>query len=201
MDNDKPNVKRSLLKTSMNPQRALGMALAAGLMVGLTACTNILETPKTAVYLSEQFEGDETFSRLFDGNAQQVCEAARRTLLSQGYVIQLAQTESVRATKRFQPNGDSHVEIAFTVVCVSDAHMQTTATAFVSAQQDTYTLKKSANSANIGVSALGSISVPLPSSSDSLVKVGSETIPAGEFYDRFFSLTHRMLREVVGPEG
>jgi hypothetical protein len=185
----------------MNPRRTFALALAAGLIAGLTACTNILETPKTAVYMDEQFRGDETFSRLFDGNSQNVCEAARRTLLSQGYVINLAQPESIRAMKRFQPNGDSHVEIVFTVVCVSDAHTQTTATAFVSAQQDTYTLKKSANSANIGVSALGSISVPLPSSSDSLVKVGSETIPAGEFYDRFFSLTHRMLRDMAGPDG
>ena len=44
-------------------------------------------------------------------------------------------------------------------------------------------------------SALGSISVPLSSTQDSLVKVASETIPAGEFYDRFFILMQRMLRE------
>ena len=37
--------------------------------------------------------------------------------------------------------------------------------------------------------------MPLSSTDDSLVKVASETIPAGEFYDRFFTLMQRMLRE------
>jgi hypothetical protein len=43
------------------------------------------------------------------------------------------------------------------------------------------------------VSAIGSVSLPLSSNDDSLVKVASETIPAGEFYDRFFQLVDRYL--------
>ena len=44
-----------------------------------------------------------------------------------------------------------------------------------------------------GVGALGSLSLPLTASDDSMVKVASETIPAGQFYDRFFALIERYL--------
>lgn len=147
------------------------------------------------VYQRESFSAEETFSRLFDADVDATCEAARRALLSQGYVISKAESGVVRGAKHFQPAGEVHVEIAFNVVCVSDGPKQQIATAYVSAQQDRYALKKSNQAASLGVSALGSISVPLSSSEDSLVKVASETIPAGEFYDRFFVLMQRMLRE------
>jgi len=150
---------------------------------------------KAAVYQNERFQADETYSRLFDGSVDEACEAARRALLSQGYVITNAQSGLVNGSKRFQPEGEVHVEINFNVVCVADGRDGKLATAYVSAQQDRYTLKKSQNSASIGVSALGSISMPLSSTQDSMVKVASETIPAGEFYDRFFALMHKLLRE------
>ena len=151
--------------------------------------------PKKSVYQGESFAAEETFSRLFDANVDDTCEAARRALLSQGYVISKAGGGLVQGSKSFQPEGEVHVEIGFHVVCVSDGPKQQVATAYVSAQQDRYALKKNPQAASLGVSALGSISVPLSSTQDSLVKVASETIPAGEFYDRFFTLMQRMLRE------
>lgn len=151
------------------------------------------------VYQRESF-AEETFSRLFDANVESTCEAARRALLSQGYVISKAESGVVRGAKHFQPGGEAHVEIAFNVVCVGDGPKQQIATAYVSAQQDRYALKKSNQAASLGVSALGSISLPMTSSDDSLVKVASETIPAGEFYDRFFTLMQRMLRENTSTE-
>ncbi|MDC8785546.1 DUF2242 domain-containing protein [Roseateles koreensis] len=156
--------------------------------------------PRGSVYQNERFQSDETFSRLFDASVDDTCEAARRTLLSQGYVITNAPGGSVNGLKRFQPDGEVHVEINFNVVCVPDGRNDKITTAYVSAQQDRYALKKSPNSASLGVSALGSISVPLSASDDSLVKVASETIPAGEFYDRFFSLMQKMAVERAGDK-
>lgn len=171
---------------------------AAALLGGCAIAPSIVSTtPKTPVYQNEKFQSDETFSRLFDASVAQTCEAARRALLSQGYVITSANTGAVMASKRFQPEGEVHVELSFNVVCVPDGRNAKIATAFVSAQQDRYAIKKSANPTSIGVSALGSISVPLSSSQDSLVKVASETVPAGEFYDRFFHLMQRMLGEAA----
>lgn len=156
---------------------------------------------KRAVYQNERFQSDETFSRLFDADVDTTCEAARRALLSQGYVISNAQSGLINGAKRFQPEGEVHVEIGFTVVCVPDGKAGTPlSTVYVSAQQDRYTLKKSPNSTSIGVSAIGSISVPLSSTQDSLVKVASETIPAGEFYDRFFALMQRLVKEQAADQ-
>lgn len=166
----------------------------------LTACGSSPSQRTVNVYKNERFQSDETFSRLFDGNVDDTCEAARRALLSQGYVIAKAQKGVLGGTKHFQPDGEVHVEITFNIVCVPDGRADAIATAYVSAQQDRYAVKRSTNPTSIGVSAIGSISVPLSSSEDSLVKVASETIPAGEFYDRFFALMAKMLREQTGDK-
>lgn len=147
------------------------------------------------VYHNERFENGETYSRLFDAPVEQTCEAARRALLSQGYIITGTPAGKVTAVKRFQPEGERHVELSFTVVCVPEGNQGLLATAFATAQQDNYVVKKSASSTSIGVSAIGSISVPLAAQMDGVVKVGSETIPAGPFYDRFFALMQHMLRD------
>lgn len=172
----------------------LAAALAAALMAG---CGSFGGGPahKNSVYQSERFASDETFSRLFDASVQDTCEAARRALLSQGYVINAALPDSISGTKRFQPEGEVHVEISFTIVCVPEGGGGKLATAYVSALQDRYNVKRSANSTSLGVSAIGSISVPLSSTSESLVKVASETIPAGQFYDRFFALMQRLIAQ------
>ena len=173
-------------------------ALGLGLVLSGCGVLPAREGPK--VYQGERFTADETFSRLFDANVEDTCEAARRALLSQGYVISKADAGLVRGAKRFQPEGEVHVEIAFNIVCVGDGPKQEIATAYVSAQQDRYAIKKTPQAATLGVSALGTISLPMSSSHDSLVKVASETIPAGEFYDRFFALVQRMLRENASTE-
>ena len=149
--------------------------------------------PPPSVYQGERFQSDETFSRLFDASVDDTCEAARRALLSQGYIIGAARGDALTGSKRFQPEGEVHIEISFHVVCVAEGQGGALATAYVSAQQDRYALKKLPNNTSVGVGMLGSISVPLSSSEDSLVKVGSETIPAGQFYERFFALMQHQL--------
>jgi hypothetical protein len=181
-----------------------------GLIVAITAvlsgCGAVSSLPgyigphRPPVYLTENFQSDETFSRLFDGNVADTCEAGRRALLSQGYVITPSLPGNVNGRKRFQTDGEVHVEISITVVCVPDGRNDLVTTAYVSAQQDRYSLKKITNSTGVGVGAFGSISVPMFSTDDSLVKVASETIPAGVFYDRYFALMQRLLTERSGDK-
>lgn len=154
-------------------------------------------TKKVTVYQNEGFQADETYSRLFDASPAAACEAARRALLGQGYLMSKVTPDAISATKSFQPEGDVHVQIVFNVVCVPEGKAAKVATTYVNAIQDRYALKKTSNSASLGVSALGSVSIPLSSNDDSLVKVASETIPAGQFYDRFFALMQRNLDEQV----
>ncbi len=186
--------------SSSRPSRPVAQRPLAATIVlaalALSACSSARmlggEPNRPPVYAGETFAANETFSRLFDAPVGEACESARRALLSQGYVISRADTRLVQGSKRFQPEGEVHVELSFHIVCAAES--ERTSTMFVSAQQDRYTLKKNPNAASVGISALGSISVPVGSTEDSLVKVASETVPAGAFYDRFFGLVQRMLR-------
>jgi hypothetical protein len=164
----------------------------AALALVLAACQT--QPAKVLVYQDERFELNEAYSRLFDAPPDRTCEAARRALLSQGYLVGPAsRPRSLQARKHFQPEGDVHVEIEFNVFCVPDGAVST---AYASAIQERYVLKRSANAASVGVNAIGSVSIPLGSNEDSLVKAGSETIAGGKFYDRFFVLVERYLREL-----
>ncbi|SFB70728.1 DUF2242 domain-containing protein [Collimonas sp. OK412] len=165
----------------------------AALLVALAGALAACSTAKPKVYQGEEFSETSTFSHDFAKSSADTCEAARRTLLSQGYIIKQAKDDLVDGHKHFQPESDVHVEIEFHVVCAANDKQGKNSTLFVSATQDRYALKKTNNSASVGLSVLGSVSMPIGSTSDSLVKVASETIPAGQFYDRFFGLIEHYL--------
>jgi hypothetical protein len=171
--------------------------LACAVCIAVTACAG---SRGPRVYEQESFDGRAGFSREFVASPVDTCNAARRVLLSEGYVATMANPEQLQAHKRFQPDGETHVQIEFNLVCAPSARTLPTAALFVSAVQDRYTVKKSSTSASVGVGPIGSISLPISSSSDSLVKVASETIPAGAFYERFFDGVERVLAEQKGLE-
>lgn len=158
---------------------------------GLVACNTLV--PVKPLPQQEQFASNDTFSRMFDASPAQTCEAARRALLSQGYLITTNNNELVQGTKSFQPDTDTHVQMEIRVVCTPETRDGKVTLGFVTALQDRYALKKSNNSASLGVGALGSVSLPFSSSSDAMIKVGSETITSDPFYDRFFALVQRYL--------
>ena len=64
---------------------------------------------------------------------------------------------------------------------------------YVTAWEDQYVVKKSGTSSSLGVSALGSISLPIGGSEESLVKVGVATVRDPGFYERFHGLLARQL--------
>ena len=64
---------------------------------------------------------------------------------------------------------------------------------FANAEQTLYTVKKTSSSASVGVGVVGSISLPIGQSQDSLIKIGAETVPARPFYQRFFALVRQDL--------
>jgi hypothetical protein len=169
----------------------------------MTALSSACTTDKAKVYQGEEFHAAGMYSHQFPGNAVATCEAARRALLSQGYVVADIKADTVNGQKSFQPDSDTHVEISFHVVCVSDDAKGVTSTAFVNALQDRYAIKKTPSSASLGVGAVGAVSLPFGSSDDSLVKIASETIPPGPIYDRFFAMTGQYLTKIgldFGPE-
>ena len=186
---DKGPVQTLKLQSTSLRLRAAAAA-AAALAVVLSGCGSAgkVFAPQ------EKFGSVATYSRLFDAPAQHTCEAARRALLSQGYIVQSDRADLVEGKKNFQPEADSHLQIMIRVVCVPETADGTVSLGFVTALQDAYTLKKTNNSASLGVGGLGSVSVPFNTGGgESLVKVGSQTIADNDFYESFFDLVKRYL--------
>ncbi len=181
--------------------RLSGLPVGRAILIALSVLAAGCTSTESAVYQKEAFGTTGVFSREYAANAIATCEAARRALLSQGYIVADVKADLVNGQKSFQPAADSHVEVAFHVVCVSDSPEGNKSTVFVNALQDRYAIKKTSSSASVGVGALGAVSLPFGSSDDSLVKVASETIPAGPLYERFFGLTDKYLKQLGADYG
>ena len=78
------------------------------------------------------------------------------------------------------------LQMVICVVCARKSADCKVSLGFVTTLQESYALKKSNNSASLGSCANGSVSLPLTSGSDSMVKVSSATMSSDGFYDRFF---------------
>jgi hypothetical protein len=174
------------------PYRFRQLSVLCAVAAVLAACGSSAPTP---LYQQEQFDVEKSpYAHTFHAKSDATCEAARRALLSQGYVSSSPRADTIDGSKNFQPSNDSHVVISFHVVCAEANADGTSSTAYVNAVQDRYTLKKTSTSASVGLSILGSVSLPIGSGDDSMVKVASETIPAGVFYERYFNLVDHFLK-------
>jgi len=176
---------------------AIFIGFALLICLPLSAC----HTTKKAPLHKDDFGNADMFTYSVPGTGKSACEAARRAILSQGYIVNEANDSNVKARRKFQSDEETHVEIEFNIVCASNSRGSNSATLFVNAVKDRYSLKKSSSSASLGVGGLGSISLPFSESNESLVKVASETISDTTLYARYFELVERYLDDVnVEPE-
>ncbi len=146
-----------------------------------------------AVYTSESFAIDSPFKVKLDDEVDTACESARRALLGQGYLIESSNSEGIKARKAYKSEDDQNTFIEMTIVCLPERNGSTL---FATGVLSAYALKKSTSSASVGLSALGSISLPIGQSADSLVKVSEETINDKDFYQRFFAAVDNTLGEM-----
>jgi hypothetical protein len=172
---------------------------SAGFVLALMSVLSACSAPKPSYQLEQFNAGSSPYVHQFPAKAAVTCEAARRALLSQGYIATSTRFDLVEGTKNFQSAKESHAVIDFHVVCTSDDPGSNTSTAYVNAVQDQYSLKKSNTSASVGLSVFGSLSLPIGSSDDAMVKIASETIPPGVFYDRFFALVGHYIDAAAQP--
>jgi hypothetical protein len=158
-----------------------GMALATVL---LAACGS------SPVYEQESFNPGTPYQYPVAAESAAVCEAARLALLSQGYAAVVVAVDQLKGSKDFQPAEDVHAVIEFNVTCAST---RTGTMLYANALEKRYKLKKNSTSAGLSVPTLGSISVPLGGSTDSMVMVSSQTISDPDFYKRFYGLIDKQL--------
>lgn len=168
--------------------RRIVFPLFATLKAVLAGCSS----PKP-VYEREDFAQSDTYSRSVPAASSAACDAGRRALLSQGYNIDKYEPSRVTGHKNFEGEDGQHTQISFNVECASDGGANERATVFANAVQDRYSIKRTGNSASVGVSVLGQVSMPFGGSDDSLVKTASQTVTRPKFYDGFFQLLQRFL--------
>ncbi|RYG14310.1 MAG: DUF2242 domain-containing protein [Burkholderiales bacterium] len=163
--------------------RSLPLALV--LVASLAAC-GANRTKEEPAPLGETFGAEDTYSRSYAVPPATACEATRRALLGQGYVIGKLSPEAVEAGKNFQPESDVHTQLKVLATCVP--RTEGGSIVFINAVQDLYALKSQSNSASVGVGMLGSVSLPVPmgSGNANLVRVGSNTVQNQDFYRRLF---------------
>lgn len=150
--------------------------------------------------LGETFGAGDTYSRTYAVPPATACEATRRALLGQGYVIGKTDDDTLQATKSFQPESDIHTQLKVRATCL--AQPGGGAIVFVNAVQDRYVLNTSVKSASVGVSMLGSVSLPIGTSGGDLVRVATNTVQNEDFYRRFFERVAAFIpsTEGLGPE-
>jgi len=170
---------------SPSPFPCRSIALAAVVAASLAACGSGGDKSE-APPLGETFGAGDTYSRSYDATPATACEATRRALLGQGYVIAKRALETLEATKVFQPQSDTHTRLNVRATCVPTTDAG--AIVFINAVQDRYALKSQSSSASVGVSMIGSVSLPVPigGSNANLVRVGSNTVQNQDFYGRLF---------------
>lgn len=162
----------------------------AALAFLLTACGS---TPNNAAYEQENFIQNQTYSRSVKASYRVACDAGRRALLSQGYSIDKSTGDTVSGHKNFVDGEGRNTQITFNVNCAPDSTGPNDSQVFANAIQDSFSLKKSTTAASVGVSILGSVSLPFMSSDDALVKTSSVTVTRPQFYSGFFDLLHQYL--------
>ncbi|HRH73038.1 MAG TPA: DUF2242 domain-containing protein, partial [Zoogloea sp.] len=81
------------------------------LSFSLAACSSLSSKPKDESYKLENFAPDSPYEQSFEVSPTAACEAGRRALLSQGYLIDDSKAESVRARKYFQPDRGTQVQL------------------------------------------------------------------------------------------
>lgn len=166
----------------------------------LVACAQLTGASTPLVdYQPEAFDST-AHVRHFAASPTLTCEAARRALLSQGYVVTLAEPQQITGRKYFQPVSEHHVQLEFRVVCASESERTGATVAFVSGLKEQYVLRKVKESASVGVGGLGSLSLPIEGSMDSMVKVASQTVTDASLYERFFDLLSVYLDKAVDPK-
>lgn len=170
----------------MAASRTLILALLLPASLALSACGMMRGAPKDAAAPIEN-----TYHKQVQEDAQTACAAATRALLGDGYLTEPSSGETVKGRKAWRSDGERNTIIEMTVICLPDPSGGSTL--YANGLRSTYELKKSATPASIGVSVIGSVSLPIGQNVESMVKTGDETITDRQFYGKFFMAVEGIL--------
>lgn len=144
----------------------------------------------------EAFQADSRHRRDFSATAAPVCEAARRVLLGDGYIVAGSADQNLIGVKEFQIEKNRHAILRLYVTCSQRA---SGSTLFVTATEEHFDVKTSRQSTSIGVPLVAPISISSESAVDNQVKTRGETVTDRDFYERFYRAVQQELGRSPNP--
>jgi hypothetical protein len=161
---------------------------------GLAFCLMLAACGANSARITQDsFSADSPYKSRLDSNSTVACESARRALLGDGYIIDISSKENVKGRKAYRTESDRSTFIEMNVVCAQDPDGSMV---YANGVLSTYDVKRSGASASVGVSALGSVSLPFGQSAESMVKTSEDTIREKEFYRRFFNAVKVVMARI-----
>ncbi|MGK0674678.1 MAG: DUF2242 domain-containing protein [Halothiobacillaceae bacterium] len=180
----------------LHASHTLSIGLLLALSLALSACVGLGSRTASKGPSSPD---DSPFQKQFAVDAQTACAAANRALLGDGYLTDTLSADKIKGRKSYRNDSERSTVVEMTVVCLPDPDGGSTL--YANGLRSTYDLKKSATPASIGVSVIGSVSLPIGQGADSMVKTTDETITEREFYRKFFIAVESILQSMGAETG
>ena len=175
-----------MMKAVFRAKRAMTLGLVILVSALLGACST---TKPPRAYQDESFKVDTPFQYYSSREPEAACEIGKRALLSQGYLLEDTKALSIRGEKVFQPIGEQVIKLSINLACLPSS---LGAVIYANAMETHFELKSRGNSASVGVSGFGSLSLPWSAEKDTLTKTGESTVTEPGFYQRLFELIKTM---------
>ena len=138
----------------------------------------------------EEFAAAARHRRDYAVAAAILCDAARRAMLGDGYVVTRSEDGRLFGGKEFQVDDNRHAILNLYVNCESRAGG---ATLFVTANEEHFDVKATRQSSSIGFPVLAPLYFGTLREADSQVKIRGETVTENAFYERYYRAVQREL--------
>lgn len=139
---------------------------------------------------NEEFAADARHQRDFSVAATTLCDAARRVLLGDGYLVSRTENLSLVGAKEFQIEEQQHAILSVHANCEQRVGGSTL---YVTATEDHYDVKAIRQSSSIGFPMVAPIYYGTQSEANGQVKTHGETVGERGFYERFYRAVQRQL--------
>ena len=138
----------------------------------------------------EEFASEARHRRDFAVAAPSLCDAARRAMLGDGYIVTRSEDGPLLGGKEFQVDENRHAILNLYVNCEPRAGG---ATLFVTATEEHFDVKATRQSSTIGFPVLAPLYFGTLREAESQVKIRGETITENAFYERYYRAVQREL--------
>lgn len=153
-------------------------------ILSLTACGG-----NRTYAVKEDFQTDSRYRRDFSATAAPVCEAARRVLQGDGYIVVKGADHDLVGAKEFPIEENRQAQLRMYVTCSPRGKGSTL---FATATEEHFDVKTSSESTSIGI-PLTPLSIGSKKETHALAKTHGETVTDYNFYQRFYRAVEKEL--------